>query len=88
MKQAKKREDPELWANAKILRNTCTNCPRKDRADYVKGNSDNNMGNSKEVWKNMQDVLPNKKNKSMIVCQKGIFQLRTWQIISTISLLT
>ena len=71
IKQAKKGNDPVLWGNAKRLRNTCTNRLRKARADFIKENLENNMGNSKKFWKNIQDVLPNKKGKS-----KGSFDLQ------------
>ena len=61
---AKKRNDPQLWIEAKRHRNSCTNCLRKARADFIKENLENNAGNSKKFWKNIQDVLPNKKGKS------------------------
>ena len=70
IKQAKKGNDPVLWRNAKQLRNTCTNRLRKARADYIKENLENNIGNSKKFWKNIQDVLPSKKGKA-----KGNFDL-------------
>ena len=62
MKVAKKRGDPNLWAEAKRLRNICTNRLRKARADYIKENLENNFGNCEKFWKNIQTVLPNKKN--------------------------
>ena len=65
MKQAKRGNDPQLWINAKRLRNTCTNRLRKARADFIKENLENNIGNSKKFWKNIQDVIPSKKNRSM-----------------------
>ena len=64
MKLAKKRRDPNLWAEAKRLTNICTNRLRKARADYIKENLENDFGNSKNFWKNIQNVLPNKKKKS------------------------
>ena len=70
LKQAKKRNDPQLWTTAKRLRNTCTTCLRKARADFIKEILENNRGNSKKIWKNIQEVLPNKKGTS-----KGIFKL-------------
>ena len=65
IRQAKRGNDPLLWTNAKRLRNNCTKRLRKARADYIKENLENNIGNSKKFWKNIQDVLPNKKNRSM-----------------------
>ena len=70
LKQAKKRNDPQLWIEAKRLRNTCTNRLRKARADFIKENLENNSGNSKKFWKNIQDVLPNKKGNT-----RGLFDL-------------
>ena len=64
LKLAKKRNDPELWKVAKTIRNRCTKRLRQARADFIKENLDNNMGNSKKFWKNIQEVLPNKKLKS------------------------
>ena len=61
MKIAKRRGDPELWKIAKTLRNRCTKRLRKARVDYIKENFDTNMGNSKKFWKNIQEVLPNRK---------------------------
>ena len=63
MKIAKRRGDPELWKIAKTLRNRCTKRLRKARADHIKENLDTNMGNSKKFWKNIQEVLPNRKSK-------------------------
>ena len=65
MKEAKKKKNnPHLWNVAKRLRNTCTNRLRKARADFIKENLDNNMGNSKKFWKNIQDILPKNKNNN------------------------
>ena len=64
MKKAKWRGEPELWKIAKILRNRCTKRLREARADYIKEKLDNNIGNSKKFWKNIQEVLPNKKSAS------------------------
>ena len=64
LKMAKKHNDPQLWIKAKRLRNSCTNRLRKARADFIKENLENNVGNSKKFWKNIQDVLPSKKGKS------------------------
>ena len=64
MKIAKKRGDPELWKIAKNLRNRCTRRLRDARSDFIKEKLDNNMGNSKKFWKNIQEVLPNKKSNS------------------------
>ena len=70
LKQAKKINNPQLWSVAKRLRNYCTNRLRKARADFIKENLENNAGNSRKFWKNIQEVLPNKKENS-----KGIFDL-------------
>ena len=64
MKKAKRRGDLDLWKIAKILRNRCTKRLREARADYIKEKLDNNIGNSKKFWKNIQEVLPNKKSAS------------------------
>ena len=66
MKKAKRRGDPELWKTAKVLRNRCTKRLRNARADF-KEKLDNNLGNSKKFWKNIQEVIPNKKSKSQNV---------------------
>ena len=70
LRQAQRRKDPQLWNEAKRLRNACTNRLRKARADYIKENLDNNAGNSKIFWKNIEEVLPNKKGKT-----KNVFEL-------------
>ena len=64
IKKAKKKKDPNLWNQAKQLRNSCTKRLREARADYIKGNLDNNMGNSKKFWKNIQNVIPNRKGNN------------------------
>ena len=65
IKIAKKRkDDPQLWITAKRLRNNCTNRLRKARADFIKENLENNMGNSKKFWRNIQEVLPKNKNST------------------------
>ena len=48
MKRAKKRKDPELWKLAKSLRNNCTKRIREARANFIKENLNNNLGNSKK----------------------------------------
>ena len=70
MKLAKRRKDPELWRVAKTLRNRCISRLRKARGDFIKERLDNNMGNSKKFWRNIQEVLPNKKSNS-----KNVFTL-------------
>ena len=64
MKKAKRRGDPELWKQAKILRNRCNKRLREARAEFIKEKLENNMGNSKKFWKNIQEVIPNKKCKA------------------------
>ena len=67
IKNAKKhKNNPQLWKTAKTIRNSCTNRLRKARADFIKENLENNKGNSKKFWKNIQDVLPKNKNKSKV----------------------
>ena len=70
MKRAKRRNDPELWKLAKTLRNRCTKRLRDARADFIKDNLDNNMGDTKKFWKNIQNVIPNSSTRS-----KGSFDL-------------
>ena len=48
-----------------MIRNRCINRVRKAPADYIKEKLENNIGNSKRIWQNIQEVLPNKGNKSM-----------------------
>ena len=61
LKLAKKRRDPDLWTEAKRLRNTCTRRLRQARADFISDNLNNNIGNQKKFWKTIQNLLPNKK---------------------------
>ena len=49
-----------MWAEAKCIRNRCTKRLREARADFVKSNLENNLGNQKKFWKNIQDIIPNK----------------------------
>ena len=65
LKRAKKKKDPQLWAEAKRLRNRCTKRLREARADYIKENLDDNMGNQKKFWKNIQNVIPSSKKKKI-----------------------
>ena len=65
-KAKRKNKDPNLWKQAKQLRNTCTKRVRNARAEYIQENLENNLGNSKKFWKNIQNVLPNKKNGSKV----------------------
>ena len=64
MRRAKRRNSPELWKIAKRLRNNCTKRLREARADFIKENLDNNVGNSKKIWKNIQEVIPNSNSKN------------------------
>ena len=70
LKNAKKRKNDEnLWKQAKRIRNMCTNRLRKAKADYVKSNLHNNQNNPKKFWKNIQDIFPqkSKSNKNIIL---------------------
>ena len=60
LKIAKKIKDPELWIEAKALRNRCTQRLRQAKADFISDNLNNNIGNQKKFWKNIQSLLPNK----------------------------
>ena len=64
LKRAKKSKDPNLWAEAKNIRNSCTRRLREARAEFISRNLENNLGNQKRFWKNIQDVLPNSKSKT------------------------
>ena len=63
LKKAKNKKDPMLWTEAKRLRNSCTKRLREARAEYIKDNLENNMGNQKKFWKNIQNVIPSAKKK-------------------------
>ena len=65
LKRAKSKKDPLLWAEAKRLRNTCTKRLRDARADYIKENLENNMGDQKKNWKNIQNVIPSARKKNV-----------------------
>ena len=52
-KRAKRRKDPQLWNEAKRLRNNCIKRLREAKADYIKENLENNIGNQKKFWQNM-----------------------------------
>ena len=64
MKRARKRKDENSWRDARRLRNQCVRRLRDAKAEYIKNNLDNNLGNQKKFWKNIQDVLPSKKKNS------------------------
>ena len=67
IKKAKKNKgNPDLWKRAKQLRNSCIKRLRRARAEFIQGNLEENMGNSKKFWKNIQNVLPNNKNGSRV----------------------
>ena len=68
-KAKKKKTDKNLWKQAKIFRNRCTNRLRKAKADYVKSNLNNNQNNPKKFWKNIQEIFPqkSKNNKNIIL---------------------
>ena len=78
MKKAKRKGDPELWKIAKDLRNRCTKRLREARAEYIKDKLKNNMGNSKKFWKNIQEVLPNKKSKD---CSFNLFESEKGEMV-------
>ena len=61
LRRAKKRKNQQLWIEAKRLRNQCVRRLRNAKADFIKENLDNNLGDQKKFWKNIQDVLPSKK---------------------------
>ena len=61
IRRAKKSKDPQLWAEAKRIRNNCTKRIRNARAEFIKDNLNNNINNKKNFWKNLQDILPSKK---------------------------
>ena len=65
LKRAKKRKDPVLWEEAKRLRNNCTKRLRDARADYINENLNNNLGEQKKFWKNIQNVIPSHKKKNI-----------------------
>ena len=65
LKGAKNKKDPILWAEAKRLRNNCTKRLRDARAEYIKENLDNNMGDQTKFWKNIQSVIPSAKMKKV-----------------------
>ena len=69
LKKAKKnRNDPNLWNQAKRMRNMCTNRLRKAKADFIKSNLNNNQNDPKKFWKNIQEVFPSKpKNNRNII---------------------
>ena len=71
LKRAKKKNDPILWAEAKRLRNNCTKRLREARADYIKENLNNNIGDQKKFWKNIQEVIPSSSKKKNV----GTFKL-------------
>ena len=58
LKHARKRKDKQLWIKATRYRNHCVKRLRDAKADFIKHNLDNNMGDQKKFWKNIQDVLP------------------------------
>ena len=64
LKRAKKSKNPVLWREAKRIRNNCTKRLRDARAEFMRHNLDNNLGNQKKFWRNIQDVLPNKNSSS------------------------
>ena len=68
-KAKKKKNDENLWKQAKRFRNMCTNRLRKAKADYVKSNLNNNQNNPKKFWKNIQEIFPqkSKNNKNIIL---------------------
>ena len=66
LRRARKRKDHQLWTEAKRIRNQCISRIRKAKADFIKENLNNNIGDQKKFWKNIQDVLPSKKNNGKI----------------------
>ena len=70
LKIAKKSKDLILWAEAKRLRNNCTKRLRDARADFIKDNLKNNIGNQKKFWQNIQNVIPSAKKRN-----SGTFKL-------------
>ena len=58
LKNAKKSKNPELWTEAKRLRNACTNRLRKAKADFIKEQLETHSNDQKKFWKHIQDVLP------------------------------
>ena len=72
LKRAKKKKDPQLWNEAKHQRNNCIKRLRTARADFIKENLDNDIGNQKKFWKNIQKVFLNKKGSK----NNTIFKLK------------
>ena len=64
LKTAKKEKDPNLWKEAKRIRNNCTRRLRQARADYISENLNNNAGDQKKFWRNIQGLIPNKGTKT------------------------
>ena len=58
LKAAKKSKDPELWAEAKRIRNACTNRLRKAKTDFIKEQLITHSNDQKKFWKHIQEVLP------------------------------
>ena len=68
MKNAKKhKENPNLWIQAKRLRNSCTNRLRKARADFIKEQLVTHSNDQKKFWNHIQEVLPAKGNNKKII---------------------
>ena len=60
LKRAKKRKDQQLWIEAKRLRNQCIRRLRNAKAEFIKDNLNNNIGDQKKFWKMIKKYYPQK----------------------------
>ena len=67
LKSAKRSKNPEQWAEAKRLRNACTNRLRKAKADFIKEQLTTHSNDQKKFWKNIQEVLPTKSHSNRAI---------------------
>ena len=57
LKRAKRTNDPECWRIARRLRNDCLKYTRNAKAEFVKSELNENAGDSKKFWKNINSIL-------------------------------
>ena len=64
LKKAKKSGKDLDWIVARRLRNDCLSHIRKARCEFVQNEFNNDINDSKQFWRNVNEVWPNKKSNS------------------------
>ena len=67
LRRAKRTKNDQHWQIARRLRNDCLRATRNSKSDFIKNELNNNAGDSKKFWKNINTLLKPNSGKSTIL---------------------